>query len=167
MEENKQPVQAPVTTLKIEQLLEECMRRNASDLHLQFGLPPILRIDGVLTPVNNVPALTEELVHDLVFATLDKDQQAVLMKDKEFDYSFAFGDLARFRVNAFHERGKLAAAFRLIPNHIKTITDLGMPSIVETFANYPRGLVLINGTTGSGKSTTLEALIDKINSERW
>lgn len=166
MEENKQPVQAPVTTIKIEQLLEECMRRNASDLHLQFGLPPILRIDGVLTPVNNVPALTEELVHDLVFATLDKDQQAVLMKDKEFDYSFAFGDLARFRVNAFHERGKLAAAFRLIPNHIKTITDLGMPSIVETFANYPRGLVLITGPTGSGKSTTLAALIDKINSER-
>ena len=89
MEENTQPVQAPVTTLKIEQLLEECMRRNASDLHLQFGLPPILRIDGVLTPVNNVPALTEELVRELVFATLDKDQQAVLMKDKEFDYSFA------------------------------------------------------------------------------
>ncbi|MBO7664392.1 type IV pilus twitching motility protein PilT [Candidatus Saccharibacteria bacterium] len=166
--ENTQPtnVQPAAPTLKIEFLLEECMRRNASDLHLQFGLPPILRIDGVLTPINNVPALNEDMVRSLVFATLDDEQQKVLLKDKEFDYSFAFGDLARFRVNAFHERGKLAAAFRLIPNQIKTIADLGMPSIVESFANFPRGLVLVTGPTGSGKSTTLAALVDKINSER-
>ena len=159
-------VSQPAPALKIENLLEECMRRNASDLHIQYGLPPILRIDGVLTPIHNAPALTEEMVRGLVFATLDEEQQKVLMKDKEFDYSFAFGDLARFRVNAFHERGKLAAAFRLIPNQIKTISELGMPSIVETFASYPRGLVLVTGPTGSGKSTTLAALIDKINTER-
>ena len=83
-----------------------------------------------------------------------------------FDYSFAFGDIARFRVNAFHERGKLAAAFRLIPNKIKGINELGMPAIVETFADFPRGLVLVTGPTGSGKSTTLAALVDKINREK-
>ena len=152
--------------LRIETLLEECVRRNASDLHLQYGLPPILRVDGVLAPIAGINGLNEETVKRLVFATLDEEQQKILMKDKEFDYSFAFGDVARFRVNAFHERGKLAAAFRLIPNQIKGINDLGMPTVVETFANYPRGLVLVTGPTGSGKSTTLAALIDKINREK-
>ena len=152
--------------IRIEILLEECIRRNASDLHLQYGLPPILRVDGVLAPIANMPVLNEEAVKRLIFATLDEEQQKILIKDKEFDYSFAFGDIARFRVNAFNERGKLAAAFRLIPNQIKGINDLGMPTIVETFAEYPRGLVLVTGPTGSGKSTTLAALIDKINREK-
>ena len=154
------------TNLKIETLLEECIRRKASDLHIQYGLPPILRVDGALTPIAGNNALNEETVKNLVFATLDDEQQKILMKDKEFDYSFAFGDIARFRVNAFHERGKLAAAFRLIPNQIRGINDLGMPAIVETFADFPRGLVLVTGPTGSGKSTTLAALIDKINREK-
>ena len=88
------------------------------------------------------------------------------MKDKDFDYSFAFGDLARFRVNAFHERGKMAAAFRLIPNQIRGINELGLPGVVESFAEYPRGLVLVTGPTGSGKSTTLAAIIDKINRDK-
>ena len=151
---------------KIETLLEECIRRNASDLHLQYSLPPILRVDGALAPIPNQPALNEEMLRNLIFATLDEDQQKIYLKDKEFDYSFAFGDIARFRVNAFHERGKMAAAFRLIPNQIRSINDLGMPGIVETFAEYPRGLVLVTGPTGSGKSTTLAALIDKINREK-
>ena len=152
--------------LKIENLLEECLRRNASDIHIQYGLPPVLRIDGALTPLSGVPALNEDIVRSLIFATLDSEQQKILIRDKEFDYSFAFGDLARFRVNAFHERGKLAAAFRLIPNKIRNINELGMPGVVETFANFPRGLVLVTGPTGSGKSTTLAALIDKINTEK-
>ena len=151
---------------KIEILLDECIRRKASDIHVQYGLPPILRIDGTLVPINGMPALNEEMLKDIIFATLDEDQQKIFLKDKEFDYSFAFGDIARFRVNAFHERGKMAAAFRLIPNQIKSINDLGMPIIVESFANYPRGLVLVTGPTGSGKSTTLAALIDKINREK-
>ena len=155
-----------LNTPKIENLLEECIRRNASDLHIQYGLPPILRVDGALAPINGSNPLNEETVRELIFATLDDEQQKILIKDKEFDYSFAFGDVARFRVNAFHERGKLAAAFRLIPNQIRGIHDLGMPSIVETFAEFPRGLVLVTGPTGSGKSTTLAALVDKINREK-
>lgn len=152
-----------ITTPRIENLLEECIRRKASDLHIQYGLPPILRIDGALMPITGTPALNEAMIQNLIFATLDADQQKIYLKDKEFDYSFAFGDIARFRVNAFHERGKMAAAFRLIPNEIRSIEDLGMPPIVETFADFPRGLVLVTGPTGSGKSTTLAALVDKIN----
>lgn len=151
--------------LKIEILLEEVVRRRASDLHLQVGLPPMLRIDGSLVPVAGFAPLDEPAVETLLFAILDQDQQQILDKDKEFDFSFAFGTLGRFRVNAYHERGNLAAALRLIPNEIKTITELGVPPVVMNFANFPRGLVLVTGPTGSGKSTTLAALIDKLNTE--
>lgn len=152
--------------LRIEILLEEIVRKNASDLHLQVGLPPMMRLDGVLAPFPGYNPLDAEEVEHLVFAILDDDQQKILIKDKEFDFSFAFGDLGRFRVNAFHERGNLAASLRLIPNQIKTIAELGMPPVIQSFADFPRGLVLVTGPTGSGKSTTLAALIDKINSEK-
>lgn len=154
------------TNLKIETLLEQVVRTKASDLHLQVGLPPMLRVDGSLQPIPNMPVLNDQMVEALVFAILDEGQQQILLKDKEFDFSFSFGDLMRFRVNAFHERGNLAAALRAIPSDIKTVTELGMPPIVTTFADFPRGLVLVTGPTGSGKSTTLAALVDKINSER-
>lgn len=152
--------------LRIEILLEEIVRKNASDLHLQVGLPPMMRLDGVLAPFPGYNPLNAEEVEHLVFAILDDDQQKILIKDKEFDFSFAFGNLGRFRVNAFHERGNLAASLRLIPNQIKTIAELGMPPVIQSFADFPRGLVLVTGPTGSGKSTTLAALIDKINSEK-
>lgn len=151
---------------RIEILLEEVVKRKASDLHLQVGLPPMLRVDGKLLPVAGADALTDETIETLIFAILDEDQKQILLKDKEFDFSFAFGDLGRFRVNAFHERGNLAAALRLIPNEILTIEQLGLPQIVNKFADYPRGLVLVTGPTGSGKSTTLAAMIHKINMER-
>jgi twitching motility protein PilT len=155
-----------VANLRIEVLLEEVVKKKASDLHLQVGLAPMIRIDGKLSAANGAPILTEELVEHLIFSILDDDQKQVLLKDKEFDFSFAFGDLGRFRVNAYHERGNLAAALRLIPTDILTIEQLGLPNIVNSFADYPRGLVLVTGPTGSGKSTTLAALVDKINSER-
>jgi pilus retraction protein PilT len=126
----------------------------------------MIRVDGDLLPVAGFNALDEPSVEMLIFAILDQDQQQILEKDKEFDFSFAFGTLGRFRVNAYHERGNLAAAFRLIPNEIKTVSELGVPPIVSTFANFPRGLVLVTGPTGSGKSTTLASLIDKVNEER-
>ncbi len=150
----------------IESLLEECIKHNASDLHLQTNLPPVLRIDGMLRPITTYPVLSNDMVQKLVFSTLDEDQQKILIKDKEFDYSFAFGDLGRFRVNAFQERGNMAAAFRLIPNKILSVEELGLPGVITSFADFPRGLVLVTGPTGSGKSTTLAALIDKINSEK-
>lgn len=153
-------------TIRIETLLEECVKRNASDLHVQVGLPPILRVDGALIPIAGMSVLTEDAVQKLVFSTLDSEQREILSKDKEFDYSFAFGNMARFRVNAFQERGNLAAAFRLIPNKMPTLAELGLPQVISTFASYPRGLVLVTGPTGSGKSTTLAALIDKINQEK-
>ncbi len=151
---------------RIEILLEEVVKKKASDLHLQVGLPPMLRVDGKLLPVSGADILTDEAVETLVFAILDEDQKQILLKDKEFDFSFAFGDLGRFRVNAFHERGNMAAALRLIPNEILTIEQLGLPPIVDKFASYPRGLVLVTGPTGSGKSTTLAAMVHKINMER-
>ncbi|MGH7196147.1 MAG: type IV pilus twitching motility protein PilT [Candidatus Saccharimonadales bacterium] len=152
--------------LRIEILLEEVIKKRSSDLHLQVGMPPMLRIDGRLTPIAGYQPLDEEKVEALVFAILDDEQKQILLKDKEFDFSFAFGDLGRFRVNSFHERGNLAAALRLIPNEIKSTAELGLPAIVNGFANYPRGLVLVTGPTGSGKSTTLAALIDQINTEK-
>lgn len=151
---------------RVEILLEEVIKKKASDLHLQVGLPPMLRVDGALVPVSGAEPLTEETVETLIFAVLDEDQKQILLKDKEFDFSFAFGDLGRFRVNAFHERGNLAAAMRLIPNEIMTIEQLGLPPVITKFTEYPRGLVLVTGPTGSGKSTTLAALIHKINTER-
>ena len=151
--------------LRIEVLLEEVVRRKASDLHLQVGLPPMLRVDGALMPVAGYNPLDEASVETLIFAILDQDQRQILLKDKEFDFSFAFGTLGRFRVNAYHERGNLAAALRLIPNEIKTVAELGLPQVVMNFANFPRGLVLVTGPTGSGKSTTMAALVDKINTE--
>ncbi len=151
---------------RIELLLEEVIKKKASDLHIQVGLPPMLRIDGALIPAANAPVLTEEGIETLIFAILDDDQKQILLKDKDFDFSFAFGDLGRFRVNAFHERGNLAAALRLIPNEILTIEQLGLPPIVTKLADYPRGLVLVTGPTGSGKSTSLAAMIHKINMER-
>lgn len=152
--------------IRIETLLEEVIRKKASDLHLQVGLPPMLRVDGSLAPVPSTDVLNEATVERLIFSILDQDQQQILLKDKEFDFSFAFGDLGRFRVNAFHERGNLASALRLIPNEIKSIQELGMPPVVTGFSEYPRGLVLVTGPTGSGKSTTLASIVDKINSEK-
>lgn len=152
--------------LRIEVLLEEVVKKRASDLHLQVGLPPMLRVDGALAPIPGYDALDEPAIESLVFAILDQDQQQILAKDKEFDFSFAFGTLGRFRVNAFHERGNLAAALRLIPNEMLTIEQLGLPPITAKFAEYPRGLVLVTGPTGSGKSTSLAALIHKINLEQ-
>ncbi len=152
--------------IQIENLLEQVVTSKGSDLHIQVGLPPMLRIDGALKPVQDVGVLNEEGVEKLVFSILDDEQKKILLKDKEFDFSFSFGNYGRFRVNAFHERGNLAAAMRLIPNELLSVEELGLPNVINSFADFPRGLVLVTGPTGSGKSTTLAALVDKINSER-
>lgn len=153
-------------SVRIEVLLEEVVKKKASDLHLQVGLKPMLRVDGSLVPFSEGDILNEESIEGLIFAILDDDQKQILLKDKEFDFSFAFGDLGRFRVNAFHERGNLAAALRYINNDIPTVEQLGLPAIVNKFTDYPHGLVLVTGPTGSGKSTSIAALIKKINLEQ-
>ncbi len=151
--------------LKIETLLDTAVNRNASDLHLQVGSPPTFRINGQLIPYSG-ETLTPDRVRELIYSVLDVEQQKLLDHDRELDTAFAFGTIARFRLNAFHEKGELAAAFRLIPKKIPTFLELGIPAVVESFAEYPRGLVLITGPTGSGKTTTLAALINKINHEK-
>lgn len=154
------------TELKIENLLEEVVKKDASDLHLSVGCAPMLRIDGFLQPIGGAPALTEADVEKLIYSVVDDIQKDILTKDKEVDFSFAFGDLARFRANAFHQKGNLSLALRLIPTKIRTLDELGMPVDLYKFCDVPRGLVLVTGPTGSGKSTTLAALIDKINTEK-
>lgn len=154
------------TSLKIELLLEEVVKKDASDLHLQVGSPPMIRVDGALRATDDTPVLDEDDVEKLVFSVMDEDQKNFLLKDKEVDFSFSFGDLGRFRVNAFHERGNIAAALRLIPAKLRTIEELNLPKIINQFTNFPRGLVLVTGPTGSGKSTTLAAMINKINTDK-
>jgi twitching motility protein PilT len=152
--------------IRIEPLLDEVLSRDASDLHLQVGLPPMIRIDGALTKVENPMVLGPNDVRNLAYSVLDEKQRKMLEEDLELDFSFAYGNLARFRVNAFHEKGNLAVALRLIPTKIRTVEELGLPPVINTFTEYPRGLVLVTGPTGSGKSTTQAAMIDKINTER-
>lgn len=158
--------QAQQTTLRIEPMLEQVLQQDASDLHLQVGLPPMLRIDGVLRKIDNPTVLKAKDVYNILYSILDEQQKKLLERDLELDFSFAYGDLARFRVNAFHEKGNLAIALRLIPVKIRTIEELGLPKIVEDLTQLTRGLVLVTGPTGSGKSTTLAAMIDKINTEK-
>ena len=152
--------------LRIEALLDEVVHRKASDLHLQVGRPPILRIYGELIPQTDYEPLTDEVIEAVAFAILGEDRKKQLITNREVDFSFEFGDLGRFRVNVFHERGHLSASMRLIANEILTTTELGLPEVVNKFANYPDGLVLVTGPTGSGKSTSMAAIIDKINTER-
>lgn len=150
----------------VEPYLEEVIRRDASDLHLQVGLPPMLRVDGALVPLRDAAPMNAEQIDEVIFSLLDEEQKEIYIHDKEIDFSFAYGDLGRFRVNAFHERGNPAAALRLIPNKIRTLEELGMPQVMNKMTEYPRGLVLVTGPTGSGKSTTLAAMVDRINRER-
>ena len=152
--------------LRIEPLLEEVVGRGASDLHLQVGLPPMIRQQGELLAVVIDRPLTNDDLEALTFAVLDDEQKSILLKNKEVDFGFMFGDLGRFRVNAFHEKGSLAMSLRLIPSAIAQIDQLGLPPVVGSFAEYSQGLVLFTGPTGSGKSSSMAALIDKINRER-
>ena len=126
----------------------------------------MLRVDGALRAAVDAPVLSPEDVEKMIMRLLDDEQKEILLKDKEVDLSFAFGEYGRFRVNAFHERGNLAAALRLIPNKIRTLEELGMPKVVKDLTDFPRGLLLVTGPTGSGKSTTLAAMLDRINQDK-
>jgi len=149
----------------VEQLLQELWKRQATDLLITVGSPPLLRIDGALVPMDQ-PALDIDATEKIVLAVLGGDLAEEFEVAKEVDFSFGWNNLARFRGNAFHQRGAATLALRLIPYHIPTFDELGLPQIANDLVRLPHGLVLITGPTGSGKSTTLASMIDAINRER-
>lgn len=153
-------------TTSMAALLNLVVQRGASDLHMLVGSPPYLRINGQLHPVENLPPLPAEAVAQLVKQIMTPEQQEYLKANKELDFSYQFADQGRFRVNVYTEKGKLAAALRLIPLNIKTIDDLNLPNSFHQYTQFPQGLVLVTGPTGEGKSTTLAAMIDEINHTR-
>jgi len=150
-------------TMKL--LLEELVQRNSTDLHLTTGSPPVLRIDGELMPTNH-EIMTPELIQQLVYSVLNDQQKKKFEMEWELDFSFGIAGLSRFRGNCFLQRGSPAAAIRTIPFEIRSFKDLGIPTVVQELASRPKGLILITGPTGCGKSTTLAAIIDKVCSER-
>lgn len=151
---------------EIQKLLELTVQRNASDLHIMVGAYPTLRIDGRLVPVTNSPIPIPENVEKMVLTLCSPEQKDLLLTNKEIDFSFALGELARFRVNAFHQKGYLAASLRLIPLKINTLEELHLPRVLQNFTKLKQGLVLVAGPTGHGKTTTLAAMVNQINEER-
>lgn len=151
--------------MSIQEYLEIVVKKEASDLHLVVGSPAMIRIDGQLIPVS--PALlTSQETESLVFELLSSEQKEMLTINKELDFSFALGDVARFRVNAYFQKGYLSAALRFIPTYIKTIEELNLPRILHNFAKMRQGFVLVTGPTGHGKSTAIASIINEINQTR-
>src|SRR5436190_4765558 len=150
----------------IDDLLRQMAEREASDLHLTAGSEPVVRVRGRLERLEGTEKLTPEVVRDLVYRILSTEQQKILETRRSVDLSYSLPTVARFRVNVFFQRATLGAAFRLIPTQIKSLDELGLPSHLGALAEQPRGLVLVTGPTGSGKSTTLATLIDQINRTR-
>lgn len=149
----------------LEELLQLVFDRGASDLHISMGLPPVIRVDGKLVRTD-YPPLTKEDTQRLIFSMLTNEQRRVLEQNWELDCSYGVSGLGRFRVNVYKDRGNYAAALRSITSSIPTFDQLGLPIIVKEIAERPRGLVLVTGPTGSGKSTTLAAMVDHINATR-
>ena len=152
--------------MEIKELLIIAKEKEASDLHLNIGVPPVLRINGKLTKMN-LPELTPEITHEMIYSILSEKQKTNFEKKGELDLSYELINVSRFRVNIFRHRRGEAAALRLIPEKIKVLSELNLPPTLADFTEKDRGLVLITGPTGSGKSTTLAALIDIINKKRF
>jgi twitching motility protein PilT len=151
--------------VSLRELLELMTEKNASDLHLTAGVPPVVRIDGKLVKLE-MDMLTPEMTKKLAYSMMNEKQRLKFEENSELDLSFGIENLSRFRCNVFIQRGNVAVALRQIPFKVKSFEELGISRTVVDFAKIPRGLVLVCGPTGSGKSTTLAALIDKINRER-
>ncbi len=149
----------------IEEVLELAISKNASDIHISAGLPPVLRIDGKLFRTN-LPVLSSDDVETIIFPILSNEQRRELEQNWELDFGYGLHGVGRFRVNIYRDKGSYAAAFRAINSTPPNFDDLGLPDVMKKVAQRPRGLVLVTGPTGSGKSTTLAAMIDYINSSR-
>lgn len=152
--------------MDIAELLAFSCKNNSSDLHLSAGLPPMIRVDGDLRKIN-VPPLEHRDVIKIIYDIMNDKQRKEYEEALESDFSFEIKNLARFRVNAFNQSRGAGAVFRTIPSEILTMEDLGLPPVFENIASYPKGLVLVTGPTGSGKSTTLAAIVDFINATRY
>ncbi len=153
-------------TQRLHELLTLTVRRGGSDLHLTVGIAPCIRVNGALAPIEDRPRLTREDTESLVRCMLTPEQWEQFTTNQELDIAYAVPGVSRFRVNVYMQRGSIGAACRSIPQHIRTLAELGLPSTVERFAHLPRGLVLVTGPTGSGKSTTLASLLDVANKTR-
>jgi twitching motility protein PilT len=153
-------------SLDFADLLLEVIERNASDLHLTAGAHPTVRVRGRLQPLEDYPVMTTEQTRETIYSILSNDQRQRLETDWQIDFAYAIPGRARFRVNAYYQRSAIGAAFRLIPFSIKTVDELGLPLVLHDLAKRPRGFVLVTGPTGSGKSTSLAAVIDEINTTR-
>lgn len=152
--------------IHLKQLLEDMVQRRASDLHITAGVPPEMRIDGAITPCAEHPALTPEVCVGLAYSVLSDDQRKRFETTKELDFSFGVKGLARFRANVYLQKGVVSMAIRQIPYEIIPMEKLGLLPVVRDFTNRQKGLVLVTGPTGSGKSTTLASMLDRINSTR-
>ncbi len=155
----------PVATIDMHQLLQVMVEKGASDLHLTAGTPPQLRVDGSLYPLK-IPPLKPADVQRLCYSVLTEGQKKRFEERNEIDLSFQWKGVSRFRANFFRQRGSVAGAIRQIPTRIMTFEELGLPSVVHQMVDKPRGLILVTGPTGSGKSTTLAAMVDVINQRR-
>jgi twitching motility protein PilT len=153
-------------TLNLRSLLEEMIQRDASDLHITAAERPKLRVDGDMVDSAAAEVLTPKDTLQLAYSVLTENQKKRFETDDELDFSFGIQNLARFRGNVFKQRGCVAMVIRMIPFNVRTFQDLGLPPVIAKLAERPRGLILVTGPTGSGKSTTLAAIIDKINKER-
>ncbi len=155
-----------MATLSLTEMLKKMLEIGGSDLHITTNSPPRIRVDGKLKPVDGLEPLTAPETKQLAYSVLTDAQKHRFEENWELDFSFGIRGLARFRANVFMQRGAVGAVYRTIPWQIKGFDELGLPPVVKALCEKPRGLILVTGPTGSGKSTTLAAMLDKINSER-
>jgi len=152
--------------LNVKELLIKTIEEGASDLHIVVGSPPMIRLHGELIPIHGYEPLRPDVSQEIIYSVMNEEQVAEFEKEKECDLSFGIEGLSRFRLNVYRDRGSVVGAFRAIPFTILSFEELGLPRVVADFAYRPVGLVLVCGPTGSGKSTTLASIIDRINRER-
>lgn len=152
--------------MDIKQILEMCVQYAASDVHIIVGIPPMYRLHGNLVKVPEMGVVTPETAQNLIYPLLSETQRELVNVDRELDFSHALASGARFRINVYHEKGNIAAAMRYIPNTIRSLEELGLPAIVGKLTELKQGLVLVTGPTGHGKSTSLAAMIERINETR-